>query len=178
MRTSWSSFALTCAALAFGACAAQDAAMAPSGPPAPAAPPAQPAPSAPPAPSVPPAAPALPAPEPDGAWQVIRSNGERYVLQVRLPAGGFARGTPLELDVRVAAAGDPTATLKDVALSLDADMPEHQHGLTRVPRIERSADGTFHVEGLYLHMPGWWELFFDVRQGPWTERAQMRVDLE
>jgi len=97
---------------------------------------------------------------------------------VRLPEGGWQRGTPLTFDVRVSEANDPTGRLPEVVLVLDADMPEHLHGINRVPRVERRADGTFRVEGLYLHMPGWWELFLDVRQGPWTERAQLRVDLE
>jgi hypothetical protein len=80
--------------------------------------------------------------------------------------------------VRISEANQLTGQLAEVALAIDADMPEHLHGINRVPRIERRADGTFRVENVYLHMPGWWELFFDVREGPWTERAQMRVDVE
>jgi hypothetical protein len=115
---------------------------------------------------------AAPAPE------SVTSNGGRYVLRVQAPAGGFERGKPLSFTVRVADAADPSRARDDVALVVDADMPEHLHGTNRVPRVERRADGTFQVENLYLHMPGWWEVFLDVVEGPWTERAQMRVDLE
>ncbi len=178
MRTPRSPSILPLACLALSACASTDTPSAASAPPATSAPSETSAPSVPaepPAPSVPPVA---PKPEPEGVWHVIPSNGGRYVVRVRQPDDGFVRGTPLALDVRVALADAPTATLKDVALALDADMPEHLHGINRVPRIERRPDGTFRVENLYLHMPGWWELFFDVRQGPWTERAQLRVDVE
>jgi hypothetical protein len=65
-----------------------------------------------------------------------------------------------------------------VRLVVDADMPEHLHGVNRAPRATRRADGTFRVENLYLHMPGWWEIYLDVAESPWTERAQLRLDLE
>lgn len=107
----------------------------------------------------------------------ITSNGGRYVLEVTEPEGGFVRGKPLAFDVRVARADDPTKAAP-VGLVVDADMPEHLHGTNRIPRIERRADGTFRVENLYLHMPGWWEVFVDVVESPWTERAQFRVDVE
>jgi hypothetical protein len=107
----------------------------------------------------------------------ITSNGGRYVLEVTEPDGGFVRGKPLAFDVRVARADDPTKAAP-VGLLVDADMPEHLHGINRVPRVERRADGTFRVENLYLHMPGWWEVFLDVVETPWTERAQVRVEIE
>jgi len=107
----------------------------------------------------------------------ITSNGGRYVLEVTEPEGGFVRGKPLAFDVRIAHADDPTKAAP-VALLVDADMPEHLHGTNRIARIERRADGTFRVENLYLHMPGWWEVFLDVVESPWTERAQMRVEIE
>lgn len=109
--------------------------------------------------------------------RTITSNGGRYVLTVSEPDAGFVRGKALAFDVRVARADDPTKPAP-VALVVDADMPEHLHGTNRVPRIERRDDGTFRVENLYLHMPGWWEVFVDVVESPWTERAQFRVDAE
>lgn len=112
------------------------------------------------------------------AEKSVTSNGGRYVLHVKEPEGGFVRGKPLSIEVRVTRAGDPTATVPGLGLVVDADMPEHLHGTNRVPRIERRADGTYLIENLYLHMPGWWEVFLDVVESPWTERAQMRVELE
>ena len=57
-------------------------------------------------------------------------------------------------------------------------MPEHGHGMNRVPKVAPRPDGGFHAEGLLFHMPGRWELYFDVTQGAVTERAQTDVFLE
>ena len=57
-------------------------------------------------------------------------------------------------------------------------MPEHGHGMNRVPRIEAKGGGRFRAEGLLFHMPGKWELYFDVTRGALTERAQADVHLE
>ncbi|MBL8863166.1 MAG: hypothetical protein JNK02_14310 [Planctomycetes bacterium] len=106
------------------------------------------------------------------------SNGGRYSLAVSGPAGGFETGKALALDVRVEHAAAPGVRVDGIALLVDADMPEHLHGINRAPRVERRADGSFRVENLFLHMPGWWEIFLDVVEGPWTERAQWRVELD
>jgi hypothetical protein len=57
-------------------------------------------------------------------------------------------------------------------------MPEHGHGMNRVPKIEAKEGGRFRAEGLLFHMPGRWELYFDVTRGALTERAQTDVHLE
>jgi len=77
----------------------------------------------------------------------------------------------------VFAPGSPDAPRGDLELSVDAAMPEHGHGMNRVPRIE-TGDGHFRAEGLLFHMPGKWELYFDVTQGAVTERAQTIILLE
>ena len=82
------------------------------------------------------------------------------------------------LDVWVFAASAPDVPLADVELDVDAGMPQHGHGLARRPRIERVEPGHWRVEGLRFHMPGRWELFFDVTRGARLERAQASVVLE
>ncbi|MAF64565.1 MAG: hypothetical protein CMJ84_02745 [Planctomycetes bacterium] len=59
-----------------------------------------------------------------------------------------------------------------VELAFDARMPQHGHGMRREPRVQRLGDGRFRVEGVLLHMPGYWELYFDATRGALTERAQ------
>jgi len=66
----------------------------------------------------------------------------------------------------------------DVELAVDADMPEHGHGLVARPRVRRTESGRFEVEGLLLHMPGLWELYFDVTREGATERAVAAVQVE
>ena len=76
------------------------------------------------------------------------------------------------------APGSPDAPRGDIELSVDAAMPEHGHGMNRVPSVAALGDGRFRAEGLLFHMPGRWEIYFDVTRGAITERAQADVELE
>lgn len=63
-------------------------------------------------------------------------------------------------------------------VEVDARMPAHGHGMNRVPKVSRQPDGSFKAEGMLFHMPGHWELYFDVAEGGSTERAQCDVHLQ
>ena len=39
-------------------------------------------------------------------------------------------------------------------------------------------NGRFEVSGLRLHMPGRWEIYFDIGRGAIIERAQVDIDLD
>lgn len=104
----------------------------------------------------------------DGSWRIAwRSRG-----------GAIRRGEPFVIDAWVFEPGFPDAAAQSVDLRLDAWMPEHLHGMTRVPRIVRRLDQGFTLEGVLLHMSGFWELDFDVTRGGVTSRASVRIDLE
>ena len=49
-------------------------------------------------------------------------------------------------------------------------MPEHKHGMNYRPTIVSLGSGRYRVEGMVFHMPGRWELAFDVRAGEESER--------
>ena len=73
-------------------------------------------------------------------------------------------------------------TLPDagVPLSVDAGMPHHGHGMNVKPKVERLAaasDARFRVTGMLFHMPGRWELMFDLSREGLLERAQTTVHL-
>jgi hypothetical protein len=76
----------------------------------------------------------------------------------------------------------PLAPLEDAnevcVLSVDAAMPHHGHGMNVRPKVRRNADGSYRVTGMLFHMPGRWELMFDVTRGGLLERAQTTVELE
>jgi hypothetical protein len=55
-------------------------------------------------------------------------------------------------------------------LAVDANMPEHRHGMNYRAAIVAKGDGRFRAEGLLFHMPGRWEITFDVRAGDDSER--------
>ena len=63
-------------------------------------------------------------------------------------------------------------------LSVGATMPHHGHGTVREPVTTHEEDGTFQVTGMLFHMPGRWELIFDVEQRFRTERAQVPIQVE
>ena len=45
-----------------------------------------------------------------------------------------------------------------------ADMPSHGHGINTQPEWRQLDDGRWQIDGMLLHMPGYWELMFDVRR--------------
>lgn len=57
-------------------------------------------------------------------------------------------------------------------------MPQHGHGMNLVPTIERGVDGTWRVDHMLFHMPGYWELYFDITERGRVERAQSEATLE
>jgi hypothetical protein len=59
--------------------------------------------------------------------------------------------------------GKPVAA--DAAVLVDAEMPHHGHGMNFVPTVKRRGGDTFLGEGLLFHMPGRWQLVFELRMG-------------
>jgi hypothetical protein len=64
------------------------------------------------------------------------------------------------------------------AFMVDARMPEHRHGMNYRARVFRKPDGIYVAEGLLFHMPGLWQLMFDVERGGRMERLTTDIDLE
>jgi hypothetical protein len=62
-----------------------------------------------------------------------------------------------------------------VLTRVDADMPEHRHGMNYRPTIIDKGAGRWIAEGLLLHMPGRWRLSFDVEQA--GRRTRLTSDL-
>jgi len=102
----------------------------------------------------------------DGAWRI----------QYRTRPEAIPLNDEFGLDVAVFDRDGKLAP--DVDLVVDAAMPHHRHGMLQAPTIEPRDDGTFHVEGLLFHMPGYWELYFDVTVDGITERTQFVVELD
>lgn len=64
------------------------------------------------------------------------------------------------------------------AVTIDARMPAHGHGMLRDVELVPQDDGSLLAEGLLFHMVGRWEIHVDVRRGARVERAQAEVILE
>ena len=61
---------------------------------------------------------------------------------------------------------------------VDAEMPEHRHGMNYRPTVIAEDPGRYRAEGLLFHMPGHWLLVFEVRAGGQTDRLTRSVELE
>ncbi len=50
-------------------------------------------------------------------------------------------------------------------IRVDAQMPQHKHGMNYRPSVKALGQGLYRAEGLMFHMPGRWELVFELRDG-------------
>jgi hypothetical protein len=62
-----------------------------------------------------------------------------------------------------------------VLTRVDADMPEHRHGMNYRPTVARKGNGRWVAEGLLFHMPGRWQLSFDVEHA--GRRTRLTTDV-
>jgi hypothetical protein len=61
---------------------------------------------------------------------------------------------------------------------VDATMPEHRHGMNYRAGIKSLGEGRWRAEGLLLHMPGRWELRFDVQAAGGTASLRDTIQLQ
>ena len=112
-----------------------------------------------------------------GGKRTLDSNGGTYTVSFEPAPDPIPMNSLFDLRFTVApkAAG---AKVDDLQVQVDARMPAHFHGMNRVPKLTRQTDGSFKAEGLLFHMPGHWELTFDLSRGGKTERAQVDLELK
>jgi cytochrome c peroxidase len=95
-----------------------------------------------------------------------RIESARYVLAYRAEAIEVARHFTLDIEI-CPKPGQPPAE----ALKVDAHMPEHRHGMNYAPSMTSLGPGRWRAGGLMFHMPGRWELVFEIRAAGLTDRA-------
>ncbi len=83
------------------------------------------------------------------------------------------RNEDFELEVRLSR--DERA-LPGAMLGVRGFMPDHGHGMVRLPRSVDRGDGSYRVLGMLFHMRGHWQLFFDFQTG--EEFSGVIFDLE
>jgi cytochrome c peroxidase len=69
-------------------------------------------------------------------------------------------GKHFALDVATCAKDGKTAP---ESLRVDAQMPEHRHGMNYAPTVTATGPQRWRAEGLMFHMPGRWEFAFELR---------------
>jgi hypothetical protein len=88
-------------------------------------------------------------------------------------------GRHFSLDIRACAEGAKGVEGAGPVLTrVDADMPEHRHGMNYRPSLAPRGDGRYLAEGLLFHMPGRWRLSFDVERDGRRVRLTTDVVLE
>ena len=93
--------------------------------------------------------------------QGARLESARYTLAYKMSEVAVSRH--FTMDVGACAKGG--GSVPD-ALKVDAQMPEHRHGMNYRPAVKRVAAGQWRVEGMMFHMPGRWQLAFELDGEP------------
>lgn len=119
-------------------------------------------------------APQSPSPLEDPAFERLTSVGGRYQLCWRAESGALPRNQDCALEVWVFEDGEPAPGL---VLSVRGWMPDHGHGMLRLPRTIDQGDGSYRVEGVLLHMRGRWQLSFDLLNGAEADVATSEFQL-
>ncbi len=103
-----------------------------------------------------------------------RAESAHYTVAYRTSPAKIAVAGHFSMEIAVCAkAGAP---LPD-ALRIDARMPEHGHGMNYTVTVTPRGRGRFKAAGLMFHMPGRWELVFEVRSGDAPERVIHNITL-
>lgn len=104
-----------------------------------------------------------------------RIEDARYEIVFRSAPAPIETGKHFSLDFAVcprAGAGPPDA------VRVDAVMPEHRHGMNYRPVVVARGTGLYRADGLMFHMPGRWEIRFDVVTAAGTDRLVASTQLE
>lgn len=88
-----------------------------------------------------------------------RVEGERIAISYRTIPATIEVGKPFVLEL--AACPKKGASVSG-RVRLDANMPEHRHGMNYRVKVMPLADGRYRSEGWLFHMPGRWEFVFDL----------------
>ncbi len=117
-------------------------------------------------------------PNDSASWRWVPSQAQGFWCAWKPVEAPLEMGPSFPIEVRVSTArdGDPLDLNPD-QLAVDARMPDHGHGMLQHVEIQKLAPGHFRVDGMRLHMLGYWELTVDVTRGAWTERAQFPIEL-
>ncbi len=117
-------------------------------------------------------------------WKQVTSNDGSWLVQWRIVDEGKPAELPrvrkrFSLEVQIA----PTGEQKDAprAVFVDAQMPEHMHGMNVAPLVvlggAPAGGANVTAEGMLFHMSGRWEVDLDIDDGTTCERAQWNITL-
>ena len=98
-------------------------------------------------------------------------DGTAVVFRTLPPA--IAVGTHFTLEAIVCGGSTPP-----VLSRVEAQMPEHRHGMNYRPTLAAKSPGHYVAEGFLFHMPGRWQLVFDLEASGRRTRLTTDVNVE
>lgn len=105
-----------------------------------------------------------------------RIDSAQFQLAYKLLPDPVPVGKHFAIDMVLCPKGNATLPAE---LRVDATMPEHKHGMNYRPSVKTLAPGQYRAEGLMFHMPGRWELVFELRgPGPGTAPQRLTQSLQ
>lgn len=100
---------------------------------------------------------------------------DRYALVYRMLPAKLAVGKHFALEFVVCPKGGNAAPSGVV---VDAFMPEHGHGMNYKATVKRTGGARYRADGLMFHMPGRWDLAFELQGAGQPERLTRGIVLE
>jgi hypothetical protein len=112
-------------------------------------------------------------PDLPGAARKIES--ARYTLAYRAKPAPIAVSRHFALEFAVCA---KDGKIMPDSIRVDAHMPEHRHGMNYKASVKPAGNGRYIAEGLMFHMPGRWELVFELNAAAQTDRLTYSETIE
>lgn len=91
-----------------------------------------------------------------GDAREIETRDGAYVISWRPVDGEIPINEGFEVEVRLARNDAARTPVAGAQISMTCFMPDHGHGMLREPRSREIGGGEYLVEGLLLHMDGFW----------------------
>lgn len=101
------------------------------------------------------------------------AESDAYAVAYRFSPGkpGVSRHFSVEVAVCPKAGAPEAASLK-----VDARMPAHGHGMNYAAKVRAFGGGRFQADSLMFHMPGQWEIVFDIAADKSSGRVVHAID--
>ena len=114
------------------------------------------------------------------AWREVISNDGSWRVEWRLLMDGKPVALPLPrkrftIELRIKSTQNPEADVQSVIV--DAQMPDHRHGMNVASTISLEREGLAKSEGMLFHMTGRWEVDVEIDDGFTVERAQWDIGM-
>ena len=106
--------------------------------------------------------------------QARRIDAAQFQLAYRLLPDPVPVGQHFAIEIVLCPKGAATLPAE---LRVDATMPEHKHGMNYRPSVKAVSPGQYRAEGLMFHMPGRWELVFELRGSGAPQRLTQSLQI-